>query len=155
MAFRQMDRQWKQTLSSVLYESLLQYKRGLCSAVVPLHCCKTKACIEGQQECWPGHVLNGTKTKPSFSSFCCKLFIFSSFFTHLPKRPTTIPPLSVLEPLFPVSLCSQVPWWLPILYTVQVLLPFTQSMSRFSCPHTLNSPSFALQLSHWHSFFIM
>lgn len=34
VAFRQMDRQWKQAHCSVFYESMPQDERGLCSALV-------------------------------------------------------------------------------------------------------------------------
>lgn len=84
--------------------------------------------------------------KPSLSPFCCKLFSFSSLTINLPKRPTTILCLSVLESPFPsISLFpnSLVPTH-PSQKYIQIF------MSSY-----LNSPSFLLQLLHWHSFSIM
>lgn len=59
------------------------------------------------------------------------------------------------SPLFPVSPCSQSPWWLHILHTVQILLPFTQKhiqifMSSYPKLPFLSSPAHPLALFFHH-----
>lgn len=76
-----------------------------------------------------------------FMTCYCRFFIFSFFSTNLPKRPTPIPPPSILQPPFPnYFLISHFldGWTLP---AVQVPLRFTQKyLQIFVSSKSLSTP---------------
>ena len=86
-------------------------------------------------------------------TFYCRFFIFPSPPTHLPKRPTPIPPPSILQPpfpsifLFPISLMAANPSHSPDSLTFHLEVPPDFPVLTISI-HILSSTSFPLQLPH-------
>lgn len=130
MAFRQMDRQWKQTHSSFFYESVLQYLRegsvqlwSLYIAAELKHSERSNKMLA--RSCFEWH---NKWSLPFYDFLLQTLYLF--FLLYPPfKRPTTIPALSVLQPpfssisVFPISLVAAHPSHSPDSLTLHTEVP--------------------------------
>lgn len=83
--------------------------------------------------------------KPSFSPFCCKLF-YLFFPLYPPSKNTCHHPTFIRVPFSQYLLVSNFLGSCTSFTQSRFPYPSHRSTSRFSCPHTLNSPSSPVQL---------